>query len=75
LRLTAGVPARLFSERTGLPVSAIEAARCQAEKKGLLRVDPEAIEPTDLGRRFLSDLQQLFLPTHPERRNARTKGA
>jgi len=64
LRLNEGVPARLFSERTGLPFSAIEAARKQAEGRGLLAVDGERIAPTALGRRFLSDLQALFLSPH-----------
>jgi len=64
LRLNEGVPARLFSERTGLPVSAIEAAQKQAQARGLLRADAECIAPTILGRRFLSDLQALFLPPH-----------
>jgi putative oxygen-independent coproporphyrinogen III oxidase len=64
LRLTAGVPARLFSERTGLPMSAIEPALRKAEERGLLAADVEAIVPTALGRRFLTDLQSLFLPPH-----------
>jgi oxygen-independent coproporphyrinogen-3 oxidase len=67
LRLAAGVPARLFAERTGLPMSAIEAGRREAERRGLLAVDAERIVPTELGRRFLTDLQSLFLPPHRER--------
>ena len=67
LRLNAGVPASLFVERTGLPMSAIETARCTAERKGLLKADLERIEPTALGRLFLSDLQQLFLRSPRER--------
>jgi oxygen-independent coproporphyrinogen-3 oxidase len=58
------VPARLFSERTGMPMSAVEAALRKAEERGLLAVDAERIAPTQLGRRFLSDLQGLFLTTH-----------
>jgi len=64
LRLNAGVPRRLFVERTGLPMSAIEPALRDAEQRGLLTADIELIAPTALGRRFLSDLQSLFLPTH-----------
>ena len=64
LRLNAGVPARLFSERTGLPMSAIEPALCSAEERGLLAAGCDRIAPTGLGRRFLSDLQSLFLPSH-----------
>ena len=64
LRLSRGVPARLFTERTGMPMSAVEAALRKAEERGLLEVDADRISPTQLGRRFLSDLQGLFLATH-----------
>jgi oxygen-independent coproporphyrinogen-3 oxidase len=61
LRLNEGVPVRLFAERTGLPRSAIERPLAEGERRGLLRVDLEHLAPTELGRRFLSDLQALFL--------------
>ena len=64
LRLAAGVPSRLFTERTGLPMSAIEPALRNAQERGLLAVDRVQIVPTALGRRFLSNLQSLFLPAH-----------
>jgi putative oxygen-independent coproporphyrinogen III oxidase len=64
LRLNAGVPARLFTERTGLPASAIESGLRRAEARGLLTVDLERIVPTLRGRRFLSDLQSFFLAAH-----------
>jgi oxygen-independent coproporphyrinogen-3 oxidase len=62
LRLSEGVPAALFAERTGLPASAIEAPLQQAEERGLVERDHTRIQPTELGRRFLTDLQTLFLP-------------
>jgi oxygen-independent coproporphyrinogen-3 oxidase len=62
LRLTEGVPAGLFAERTGLPASALQGALERAEQRGLIDPDPRMIQPTELGRRFLSDLQALFLP-------------
>ena len=62
LRLSEGVPAGLFAERTGLPASAIEAPLQQAEQRGLIERDATRIQPTALGRRFLTDLQALFLP-------------
>ena len=62
LRLTDGVATRLFAERTGLPYSAVEPVLKTAEARGLLMNDGEHIVPTLLGRRFLSDLQALFLP-------------
>jgi hypothetical protein len=34
----------------------------RATDKGLLSPDPAVLRPTPLGRRFLNDLQALFLP-------------
>ncbi len=62
LRLTDGVPASLFRERTGLPPSAIDKPLQEAEKRGLIELDATRMRPTALGRRFLTDLQSLFLP-------------
>jgi len=61
LRLTEGVPATLFAERTGYPLSLVRRGLEQAEARGLLERDPSVLRPTPLGRRFLNDLQQLFL--------------
>jgi len=61
LRLTDGFETRLFTDRTGLPLSAIGSTLEEAEKKGLLKRDHLNIRPTELGRRFLIDLQQMFL--------------
>lgn len=61
LRLNAGVPVALFQERAGFPLTLVEAGLQQAEAKGLLFRDHQRIAPTALGRRFLNDLQQLFL--------------
>jgi putative oxygen-independent coproporphyrinogen III oxidase len=61
LRLTDGFEVNLFAERTGLTINAIETALNQAENKGLLYRDHKIIRPTALGRRFLNDLQEMFL--------------
>jgi oxygen-independent coproporphyrinogen-3 oxidase len=61
LRLTQGIPATLFNERTGLGPSHIRQGLSQAEQKGLVVANPLEIRPTELGRRFLNDLQMLFL--------------
>jgi oxygen-independent coproporphyrinogen-3 oxidase len=61
LRLQDGFEPNLFAERTGLTINAIEPALNEAEAKGLLRRDHKIIRPTELGRRFLNDLQQIFL--------------
>jgi len=67
LRLNDGFPLRWFTERTGLPPSTIEPNVAAAEQRGLLQRDLGALRPTPLGRRFLTDLQALFLPRsrHP----------
>ncbi|MDH4114216.1 MAG: radical SAM family heme chaperone HemW [Burkholderiaceae bacterium] len=62
LRLTEGVPSALFAARTGLPVSAIEESLTKAEQRGLIEPDHLVLRPTELGRRFLTDLQSMFLP-------------
>lgn len=61
MRLTNGVEVNLFAERTGMPLNAIERALNDAEAKGLLYRDYKTIKPTELGQRFLNDLQQMFL--------------
>ena len=61
LRLRNGFGLREFTERTGLGISAIEAALTQAEQKGLIERDFARVRPTVRGFDFLSDLQELFL--------------
>jgi coproporphyrinogen III oxidase-like Fe-S oxidoreductase len=61
LRLGEGFPPTLFSSTTGLPPTVLEAGLRKAEEKGLLTQDHAWIKPTALGRRFLSDLQEIFL--------------
>jgi len=61
LRLTEGFDVNLFAERTGLTLNAIEKTLNAAEAKGLLYRDYKIIKPTELGGRFLNDLQQMFL--------------
>ena len=61
LRLNQGFDAALFYERTGLLLNSIETPLNQAEQRGLLLRDHLKIQPTELGRRFLNDLQSIFL--------------
>ena len=61
LRLTEGFDPNLFGERTGMNIGAIRKALDEAEAKGLLTRDHQLIQPTELGRRFLNDLQEMFL--------------
>ncbi|OGA39481.1 MAG: YggW family oxidoreductase [Betaproteobacteria bacterium RIFCSPLOWO2_12_FULL_68_19] len=62
LRLVEGFEVKLFSERTGLALSTIEAGLEKAEAKGLIERDWKLIRPTARGQRFLNELLQLFLP-------------
>jgi oxygen-independent coproporphyrinogen-3 oxidase len=61
LRLTEGVPAALFAERTGHSITLVRKGLDEAERRGLLERDHQRIRPTALGRRFLNDLQAIFL--------------
>ena len=65
LRLREGFAASLFTERCGLPLSAIARALDEAERKGLVERSgapgDEWIRPTERGFDFLNDLQELFL--------------
>lgn len=63
LRLRGGFELALFGQRTGLPPSAIEPALRIAQARGLIDRDLARVWPTERGFDFLSDLQQLFLPT------------
>ena len=65
LRLTDGVAAVSFAERTGYSLAIVERELSEAVRRGLLDPDPATIRPTALGRRFLNDLQALFLKDHP----------
>lgn len=62
LRLREGFATHLFIERTGLPLSSVEPALQQAERRGLIERDVSRVWPSERGFDFLSDLQQLFLP-------------
>lgn len=63
LRLTEGFSPNLFGERTGMGINAIEQTLNAAEAKGLIYRDHKIIRPTELGQRFLNDLQEMFLGT------------
>ncbi len=62
LRLREGFARALFSERTGLPASAIEPAVQQAVQRGLLHAELQRLQPSERGFDFLNDLLALFLP-------------
>ncbi|MBC7938894.1 MAG: oxygen-independent coproporphyrinogen III oxidase-like protein [Chitinophagaceae bacterium] len=78
LRLREGFDLARFGERTGLPLSTVQAALDQAQQRALIEIDgvatatglPRRLRPTALGFDFLSDLQALFLPRSPADRAA-----
>ncbi|GAB2469238.1 radical SAM family heme chaperone HemW [Comamonas humi] len=61
LRLREGFALQDFMERTGLPLSAIEAPLARAQQQGLIERDWQHVRATERGFDFLSDLQELFL--------------
>ncbi|QRV01365.1 radical SAM family heme chaperone HemW [Pseudomonas protegens] len=61
LRLTDGVDAALFAQRTGLDLVSLAEGRRQAEQSGLLQVEPSRLAATARGQLFLNDLLQYFL--------------
>jgi oxygen-independent coproporphyrinogen-3 oxidase len=67
LRLTDGVPASFFQERTGYPLAIVSRALDEATRRGLLDADPQRLRATELGRRFQNDLLELFLPSAPRK--------
>ncbi len=61
LRLKDGFRLEDFSEKTGLPITAIQQGLQEAETKGLIERDFVRVKPTERGFDFLNDLQSLFL--------------
>lgn len=64
LRLREGIRSIDYERRTGLPASSLDPGLQQATTLALLEEEASGrIRPTALGRRFLDDLQAIFLPT------------
>jgi oxygen-independent coproporphyrinogen-3 oxidase len=62
LRLNEGFSRKLFESTTGRPWTSIVLKVAKAESKGLLtQAGHDYWRPTELGRRFLNDLQEMFL--------------
>jgi putative oxygen-independent coproporphyrinogen III oxidase len=62
LRLNDGFSVSDFEERTGLALATITTTLRHAERKAMLTATDERWRASDLGRRFLNDLQSMFLP-------------
>jgi putative oxygen-independent coproporphyrinogen III oxidase len=61
LRLNEGFTVRDYRRRTGLDMDSVEAKLAEAEGRGLLAGRAGVWRATELGRRFLNDLQASFL--------------
>ena len=61
LRLRDGFELARFAERTGLPLSSVQASLALAESKGWVERDFAWVKPTERGFDFLNDLVGLFL--------------
>ncbi len=61
-RLAEGFALQDFTDRTGLPLSALAPGLAEAEARGLVERDLARVRPTVRGLDFLSDLQSIFLP-------------
>ncbi len=62
LRLQGGFDVALFADRTGLSIANLRQPLALAEARGFILRDHLRVTPTHLGRRFLNDLLQIFLP-------------
>jgi oxygen-independent coproporphyrinogen-3 oxidase len=61
LRLNEGFSNQCFESRTGLEAQVFRAAMQDSADRGLIDPTDVGWKPTDLGRRFLNDLQSRFL--------------
>ena len=61
LRLNEGFSNDCYEEQTGLPLKSVEEKLLGAKERGLVAERPDGWQPSELGRRFLNDLQASFL--------------
>ena len=62
LRLTEGFRPADFERATGLSMEVIRPTIASLEARGLIGSDGGLMKPTELGFRFLNDVQAAFLP-------------
>lgn len=61
LRLNEGFTNDCYQERTGLALRSVGESLSRARERGLVVERPDGWQPSELGRRFLNDLQASFL--------------
>ena len=74
LRLTDGVPASLFAERTGYPLALVQRGLAAAEARGLIERDPATIRPTR-ARPAFSERPAGAVPCAPTREGSHDDGS
>ena len=62
LRLTDGASLAAFEATTGLPATRLRPTLEALVARGLVGLDGDRLKPTELGFRFLNDVQAAFLP-------------
>jgi coproporphyrinogen III oxidase-like Fe-S oxidoreductase len=60
MRLNAGVPSELFSERTCIPLEEIRPALDKLLEQGLIDQQTTHLKPTQKGHQFLNNLLEIF---------------
>jgi len=61
LRLCDGVPSELFTQRAGLPLSALEPQLSELRQRGLIEQKTEQLQTTDVGQRYLNEVLAQFM--------------
>jgi oxygen-independent coproporphyrinogen-3 oxidase len=62
LRLTNGFDIEVFTRHTGCQINLIDRALNAAEEKKWISRDFKRIQPTNIGKRYLNNLMELFVP-------------
>ena len=62
LRLVEGFSWTDFESRTGVARGGLDGVMARAREAGLVEAGPHGVRPTPRGRRYLNDLQAMFLP-------------
>lgn len=75
LRLREGVSMADFEPRTGLSWDFAREAVSEAVDRGLLQQQGQGLVPTELGWRFVNEIQALFLPRQPAREDRGRSGS
>jgi len=72
LRLNAGIPVESFTQRTGLPLTAVVGLLNQARDQGLIKQQTDIICATEKGLTYLNDLLDIFMSGTNEPQGKRT---